>query len=552
MPPNLDRRKKVMARSLKLGHCVCNPKNPCPCGSFREYAVCTCAGEKPEGGNRRAPLTTLVHKAGCASKIPQADLLRILGDLPKVSHPDILVGMAAGDDAGVYRLGDGRALVQTVDVFTPCVDDPYLFGRIAAANSLSDIYAMGGRPLTALSIIGFPIEELDDAIMRDILRGGIDTLNEAGCSLIGGHSINDAEIKFGFAVTGLIEERKVVERGAAKDGDTLVLTKPLGTGIICFGAQLGRIGGEALAEVGASMATLNRDAAELMVKYGAHACTDITGFGFLGHMVEMVRNSGLDAEIDLSSVPVFAAVEDCLKNDILPGAVERNQEYAMAWVEVEDPEAERFLPALYDPQTSGGLLVALPEEAAERYTEELRDRGHSTVSIIGKMRKSARSGAEGRVIIRNTHFENLCGTKEGFNMSGKESIHTVGAKNMAKPVMTTSSQGENRSCCDSPPASDAGKPAAGPLDAFQDFMRLANGKGEIDRRAKKLIAIALSVAQRCRPCLVAHIKGALSMGITETEIEEAAALAVAFSGSPSLMLYKEVCKEIFEDTDEHR
>jgi AhpD family alkylhydroperoxidase len=175
----------------------------------------------------------------------------------------------------------------------------------------------------------------------------------------------------------------------------------------------------------------------------------------------------------------------------------------------------------------------------------LRDRGRFAASIIGKMKKSARPGAEGRVIIRNTHFENLCGTKEGFIMNGKESIFPEGARSVAESVMQTAATVEKRSCCDSPPATEPEKPSTGPLDAFQDFMRLATGKGEIDRRAKKLIAIALSVAQRCRPCLVAHMKGALSMGITRSEIEEAAALAVAFSGSPALMLYKEVCEEVY-------
>ena len=198
----------------------------------------------------------------------------------------------------------------------PCVDDPYLFGQIAAANSLSDIYAMGGQPLTALSIIGFPIEELDGAIMEQILRGGMDTLAEARCALLGGHSINDTEIKCGFAVTGLIDPARIIERGRARPGDVLVLTKPLGTGVIGFAAQLGRVSAASLEEAGRFMATLNRDAAELMLEHEVHACTDVTGFGLAGHLAEMARGSGVSAEIDLAALPVLAAAAECLEEGI--------------------------------------------------------------------------------------------------------------------------------------------------------------------------------------------------------------------------------------------
>ena len=194
---NLTRRKAVMGRSIKLGHCVCNPKKPCPCDTFKNYNVCTCAGEKLPIKKDRIALTQHVRNAACTSKVGQADLKRILGKLPPITDPNVLVGTAAGDDAGVYRIDDKYNLVQTVDVFTPCVDDPYLFGQITAANSLSDIYAMGGKPLTALSIIGFPIDELDSEIMEAILLGGMEKLQEANCSLIGGHSIDNEEIMCG-------------------------------------------------------------------------------------------------------------------------------------------------------------------------------------------------------------------------------------------------------------------------------------------------------------------------------------------------------------------
>ena len=224
---NMERRKRVMQRSIKLGHCVCDPSKPCPCDIFKEKNICLCAGERLEAPTGEVALTKLVEKAGCASKIDQAFLKQVLKDLPEVEDPRVLVGMPAGDDAGIYDMGDGTALVQTVDVFTPSVDDPYVFGQVAAANSVSDVYAMGGRPLTALSVIGFPVRKIPDEAMLEILRGGIDKMKEAGVAVIGGHSINDGEIKAGFAVTGIIEKENVSKNSAAQVGDVLILTKPL-------------------------------------------------------------------------------------------------------------------------------------------------------------------------------------------------------------------------------------------------------------------------------------------------------------------------------------
>lgn len=387
------RRKAVMTRSIKLGHCVCDPKKPCPCDIFKEHDVCQCAGERLPVKTEVVGLTQHVHKAGCASKIGQEDLLGILSKLPPVNDPAVLVGTAAGDDAGIYKLTDELALVQTVDVFTPCVDDAYVFGQIAAANSVSDVYAMGGRPITALSIIGFPIETLGGEQMEAMMRGGLDKLNEAGCALIGGHSINDEEIKFGFAVTGLIHPDQVVCRDRAKPGDVLVLTKPLGTGMLAFAAQIERVTPEIFAEAQAGMATLNKDAAELMVELGAGACTDVTGYGLAGHLVEMARNSGVDVEIHVAALPLYDGVERCIADGVMPGAVDRNQAYAMRWVRKET--AHPSLPVVFDPQTSGGLLVALAPENAEKYVQAMRERGHQRTCIIGRVLE--RAGAESRV-----------------------------------------------------------------------------------------------------------------------------------------------------------
>ncbi len=350
-------------------------------------------------------LTRHVRKAGCASKIGQADLLRILSGLPSVHDDKLLVGVAAGDDAGVYRLNSRTALVQTVDVFTPCVDDPFLFGRIAAANSVSDVYAMGGTPLTALSIAAFPIDELDGIVLETMLRGSMHTLAEARCALIGGHSINDAEIKLGFAVTGLIRPGLVVRRAAARPGDALVLTKPVGTGMIAFAAQIGRAGKAVLDEVGKVMATLNRDAAEAMTEHGAHAATDITGYGLAGHLVEMARGSGVNVEIDLAQIPVFRAVPECIEQQILSGAVERNQDYAMGWIVANAPDAAAQA-ILFDPQTSGGLLVALPPTRAAAYIKNLHALGHTATAVIGHISESC---ANPRLFINGDRLLNLHG-----------------------------------------------------------------------------------------------------------------------------------------------
>jgi selenide,water dikinase len=280
---DMEKRKRIMRRSMQLGHCICDPKKGCPCDIFREKNVCPCAGERLEEPVGPVRLTELVHSPGCASKIDQVSLNKVLEGLPTMDDPRVLVGVPAGDDAGVFQLDDETALVQTVDVFSPSVDDPYVFGQVAAANSLSDVYAMGGRPISALSIIGFPIRSVPDDVMHQILRGGIDKMTEAGVPVIGGHSINDQEIKAGFAVTGLINPKEIYTNAGARPGDRLVLTKPLGIGIIAFAAQIGRAPAEGLEASARSMAALNRRAAELMAEFGAHACTDVTGFALMGH-----------------------------------------------------------------------------------------------------------------------------------------------------------------------------------------------------------------------------------------------------------------------------
>jgi len=390
-----EKRSRIMQRSIKLGHCICNPKEPCPCDVFKQKNVCLCAGERLEEVSENVPLTQFVENAGCASKINQTDLKIVLAGLPAISDPRVLVSANTCDDAGVYKLTDDLALVQSVDLFTPNVDDPYIFGQIAAANSLSDIYAMGGKPVSALSVVGFPIETMSHKIMNQMLRGGIDKMKEAGIEVIGGHSIKDTEIKFGFAVTGVIDPKKIITNDKAKAGDILILTKPLGTGVISFASQLDRASKEAMAVIGQSMAELNKVAAETMVEAGVTTAMDVTGFGLMGHLSEMVAQSGVTAEIYVDQVPFFEGVLDYVREDLISGSIERNREYAAQFVEVGEGVTEDVEIALYDPQTSGGFLIAVKEDHAEKFVTKLREKGLNSAAIIGKI--IAKS--EGKIIL---------------------------------------------------------------------------------------------------------------------------------------------------------
>lgn len=380
-----EKRRRVMTRSIKLGHCICNPKLACPCDLFKQQNVCLCAGERLEDSGEQVRLTRLVESAGCASKINQNDLKIALAGLPPLADPRVLVSAETCDDAGVFRISDDLALVQSVDVFTPSVDDPFVFGKVAAANSVSDIYAMGGQPLTALSIIAFPIETISHRVMNQILRGGIDKMAEAGVTVIGGHSIKDSEVKFGFAVTGLIHPKKIITNASARVGDVLVLTKPLGTGIIGFAGQLGRASPSSLNAVSRSMAELNRVPAEVMVQMNVTAATDVTGFGLLGHLSEMVVQSRVTAEVHADRLPLFTGVLKAIRDNLISGAVERNKEFAAQYVTVDaNVRPEREI-VCYDPQTSGGLLIAVPEKRAHTLILRLNKKGIRTAALIGRI-----------------------------------------------------------------------------------------------------------------------------------------------------------------------
>lgn len=303
----------------------------------------------------------------------------VLASLPKQFDPNVLIGFDTSDDAGVYRLPAGLApnlaLVQTIDFFTPIVDDPYIFGQVAAANSLSDVYAMGGRPISALSIVGFPNTGKDLDILERILQGGLAKMQEAGCTVIGGHSIGDEEIKFGYAVTGLIDPSRVLANSGARCGDHLVLTKRIGTGIIGTAIKKQRASATAEAAAVESMCALNKTAAEIALEFPVHGATDVTGFGLLGHARELAVASKVSLEINSSEVELLPEAMDYAREGFLPAGLGRNKEFIGSCVTFEESVSETVRALLFDPQTSGGLLLSVEASQAPSLVEALRVQG---------------------------------------------------------------------------------------------------------------------------------------------------------------------------------
>ena len=308
----------------------------------------------------------------------------MLSKLPKQFDPNVLIGFDTADDAGVYRLSDDLALVQTVDFFTPIVDDPYTFGQIAAANSLSDVYAMGGRPISALSIVGFPNKADLLDILEKILQGGLAKMQEAGCAVIGGHSIGDDEMKFGYAVTGVVNPHRVWANAGAHAGDRLVLTKRLGTGIIGTAIKQGAASEAAVKAAIESMATLNRAGAEVALAFPVHGATDITGFGLLGHAREMGVASKVSLVIDHAKIEFLPEAAEYSRRGFLPGGLKRNIEFITGCVEFADEIPEETRSLLFDPQTSGGLLLSVEASSEAPLVAALRERG-VTAQEVGEV-----------------------------------------------------------------------------------------------------------------------------------------------------------------------
>jgi selenide,water dikinase len=308
-------------------------------------------------------------------------LAEVLATVPQTTHPDLLVGYNTADDAGVFRISENLALVQTVDFFPPIVDDPYFFGQIAAANALSDIFAMGGRPITALNIVAFPKGTLPAEILGDILRGGKEKVEEAGAIVVGGHSIKDTELKYGIAATGLIDPSRIILNSGAKPGDVLFLTKRLGTGLITTGIKRNKASAELTDVVIKQMAQLNRAACELMLQYDVHAATDITGYGLLGHAYEMATASNATIRLFADKLPLLPEALEMAEAGMIPGGANDNREFLEGKALVDDAVDRRINIVAFDPQTSGGLFIAIPESQATEFASELKKHGLPHESI---------------------------------------------------------------------------------------------------------------------------------------------------------------------------
>jgi selenide,water dikinase len=312
-----------------------------------------------------------------------------LDRLPITDDERLLVGTATSDDAGVYRLSAEIALVQTVDVFPPVINDPFLYGKVVAANSLSDCYAMGATPINVMNIIMYPSGVLDVSIMAEILMGSLENIRLSGASLVGGHTSIESLINYGLSVTGIVHPDKIVRNSTAKPGDVLFLTKPIGTGILATAVRSGKLPQEVEKKIALSMATLNKDASEAMVKIGVDAATDITGFGLMGHAFEMARASGTTFEIQSGNVPFFEEVFDYYEKGIYPGGSIKNTKYLKPKTDIEAGVSEAMEAALFDCQTSGGLLISISEEKADKLALELKNRNvfHAVVGRVNKMRE---------------------------------------------------------------------------------------------------------------------------------------------------------------------
>jgi selenide,water dikinase len=339
----------------------------------------------PASENTDIRLTQTARMAGCAAKHPPGYLLPLLAGLPEVADPRVLIGSSTADDAAVFRIDDDRALVFTTDFFTPIVDRPFDFGEVAAANALSDVYAMGGTPLCALNLVGFPEPDLPPEILREILRGGIGKAKEAGCEVVGGHTIKSQEPIYGLAVVGEVHPDRVVSNAGARPGDKLVLTKPLGIGVVATASKQDRDTEGAMPEAIAAMTHLNAGAGRAMTETGAHACTDVTGFGLLGHARNMLAASGVSARIRFQEVPVLEAARGYVRDGIAPGGTHANWRFLQDWVEYDSGLCKEDQLLLADAQTSGGLLIAIAPEKERALLEALEENATLARAVVGEI-----------------------------------------------------------------------------------------------------------------------------------------------------------------------
>ena len=322
-------------------------------------------------------------ECGCAAKVPADRLSDILSKIDLPSSPALIVGPETLDDAGIYQISDDKCLVQTVDYFPPVARDPYVYGQIAAANALSDVYAMGGTPLTALAVVCFPIKTLNMEVLEQITKGAVDKLKEAETVLVGGHSVVDPQLKYGLSVTGIVDREKIMDNAHAKPGDALILTKPLGTGTTIMAVKAGMAGGEQEDEANRCMSALNRDAAVIAGEYGANSCTDVTGFGLLGHAYQMAKAGGVSMEIYMDAVPRLDGVVEYAAMGLLSGAAYSNRKYVGDKVKFNEDIQLAEQDLLFDPQTSGGLLISCPQDKAQEMIERATRILSTPCGIVG-------------------------------------------------------------------------------------------------------------------------------------------------------------------------
>ena len=549
MKIDFAKRRRMMERSRLLGHCICDVRRPCPCDVFRNDGICPCAGERPDPVDiSQVKLMQFVRNAGCASKIAPADLDAVLGRLPAVEDPAVISGLAAADDAAIYRISDELCLVQTVDVFTPCVDEPRLFGRICAANCLSDIYAMGGEPRTALSVLAFPSEKLPGEIIFQMLDGAMETFKQAGVALVGGHSVKDDEIKLGFAITGLINPAVAAALEKPKAGDVLVLTKPLGTGVLSFCRQIGRDYPAGMAAAEVSMAALNRTAAEAMKEAGAWPAWTLRASVCSRNLDRMLRQNKLGAEIFAEAPPAFDGAMDAFRQGVIPGAIERNREYVGDAIHIAPGVDEASVNLGFDAQTSGGLLIAVPTERLEILRQSLARRGAGNF-VIGK----TVDGGDKQIIVvpGNTERGQPCprvptSSSQPADMAVRAPEPTPGeSKDQSpenKPMKTSDSDStpHHDGCCAEAFQHGSGSGSTTESQrAFGALMRSVQSAGALDAKTKELILFSLVVGSRCHPCFEAHFRRARELGITQGELDEAAWCAIAMGGAPVKMFYQE-------------
>ena len=331
---------------------------------------------------KQVELTKYTRFAGCGAKLGPGILDKALCGLKQPEYPNLIADFTTSEDAGIYKVSDEIALIQTIDFFPPIVNDPFTFGQIAAANALSDVYAMGGKPVSALSVVGFPKDTLDMEHLRKIMDGGLNKLIEAGAALVGGHSLDDPELKFGYAITGIIHPDKILRNNTLKQNETLILTKPLGTGTINTAMRAGKASAAAIDTAAKSMAMLNKTASEIIQEYPVSACTDVTGFGLLGHACEMMSGTDTGLRINFSAINLFPDTMKYISEKFVPAGTGRNKRYRLNYLDNSENISKDILNTLFDPQTSGGLLLAVPDEFSAEIIKKLKDTGH-TASIIG-------------------------------------------------------------------------------------------------------------------------------------------------------------------------